>query len=338
MRKIFSFILKALLVIILLLAIAFGVLYYKYDQPIPQGTTDGADAFACQILNAINEPAYLEARYVEWDFRNASYKLDKRKNMAICEWSNYYVELHFSTPKINKAFKNGRTLTGNERQDAIEKATKRFNNDSFWVLAPFKLFDEDTSRRLVNLEDGNNGLLVKYASGGSTPGDSYLWKVDENHVPSSYQMWVSIIPIGGLEAEWADWTTTKSGTMVSEYRSILGIELPLSNIRMYSNEEDALLEREPVIGSIIIETKSTKNTTATKKEIIITTEMRQRALKRRFSQRHLERDMNMIRPILTEGQINTMAENIMLLMQTGTKPRRMTYEEILALRMRDSLF
>ena len=340
MRKFFKFIFKALLLIILLVVIVFGILYYKYDQPLPKATTgQAADDFACHMLDAINEPAYLEARYVEWKFRNASYKLDKRKQIATCEWSNYFVELHFIDSENSTAFKNGRTLNGNEKQDAIAKAKKRYNNDSFWVLAPFKLFDNGTTRGLVELEDDTKGLLITYTSGGSTPGDSYLWKVDENFRPTSFQMWVDIIPIGGLEATWSTWKATQSGAKISLYRSILGIELPVNPVEIFSNTEDKVVETKPEVVPIELEAQPTKRVQkAIKKKIVITNEMRLASLNKRFSQRRLEKDINFIRPVLTETEINRLAENIMLLMQTGDKIKKMTYREILDLKMRDSLY
>ncbi len=54
-------------------------------------------------------------------------------------------------------------------------------------------------RRLVKTKTNKDALLVTYTSGGTTPGDSYLWHLDASGKPESYQMWVSILPIGGLE-------------------------------------------------------------------------------------------------------------------------------------------
>ena len=117
----------------------------------------------------------------------------------------------------------------------INKAIKNFNNDSFWVVAPFKLFDSGTKRSIVNFDDGSTGLLITYTSGGSTPGDSYLWKLDQNYRPISYQMWVSIIPIGGLEVTWDDWTKMQSGIYLAKTHKILGIlDIPINNLRAYN--------------------------------------------------------------------------------------------------------
>jgi hypothetical protein len=52
------------------------------------------------------------------------------------------------------------------------------------------------------MQDNQEALLITYASGGSTPGDSYMWFVDQNYRPKAWRMWVSIIPVGGLETTW----------------------------------------------------------------------------------------------------------------------------------------
>jgi hypothetical protein len=44
----------------------------------------------------------------------------------------------------------------------------------------------------VSMQD-NQALLITYAS-GSTPGDSYMWFVDQNYRPKAWRMW-GIIPV-----------------------------------------------------------------------------------------------------------------------------------------------
>ena len=105
------------------------------------------------------------------------------------------------------------------------------NNDSFCLVAPYKVFDKGTERRLVKSKNNKEALLVTYTSGGSTPGDSYLWHLDDNGKPASFQMWVDILPIDGLEATWTDWTKTKSGAQLPTFHKLMVLGLELNHIK-----------------------------------------------------------------------------------------------------------
>ncbi len=194
--------------------LAFAVLYGIYNKPIPTGVEgQAADALAKKMLNAVNNDVYKKTRYLEWSFAKGAhqYKWDKENGKVQIEWDAYTVNLNLSEPSKSDALENNSKLIGTAKTKSIEKATSYFNNDSFWLVAPFKVFDQGTKRSLVTLDDGTESLLVTYTSGGTTPGDTYLWKLQPNGFPESYQMWVKIIPIGGLEASWDDWKVMESG-------------------------------------------------------------------------------------------------------------------------------
>ena len=114
-------------------------------------------------------------------------------------------------------------------EELIDKGVKYFNNDSFWLVAPYKVFDKGTERRLVTLENNKKALLVTYTSGGSTPGDSYLWHLDKDGKPTNFQMWVDILPIDGLTATWNNWITTDSGAQLPNFHKLgfFGFEINL---------------------------------------------------------------------------------------------------------------
>ena len=56
-----------------------------------------------------------------------------------------------------------------KKDEFIRSAEAKFNNDTFWLVAPYKVFDVGVERRLVRVNDNENALLVTYTSGGSTP-------------------------------------------------------------------------------------------------------------------------------------------------------------------------
>jgi hypothetical protein len=110
-----------------------------------------------------------------------------------------------------------------------------FNNDSFWLIAPYKIFDPGTERRIVSYKN-REALLVTYTSGGTTPGDSYLWILNENYLPTSYKMWTSIIPVGGVAATWSDWEKTASGILLPKKHilSLFGMEISMGKVKAYN--------------------------------------------------------------------------------------------------------
>jgi hypothetical protein len=207
----------------------FGFMYFKYNEDLPTGEQGiAADQLATKMLNALNEEAYLNTDYIEWTFKNRhQYKWYKSKNTCEVSWESFTVILDLENQQQSKVFVLEQEYNGIEKQDYINKAEGYFNNDSFWLVAPYKVFDAGVERRLVKTEDQKNALLVTYTSGGSTPGDSYLWHLDQDGKPKSFQMWVEILPIEGLEATWENWTTTESGAQFPTFHKllVLGIEL-----------------------------------------------------------------------------------------------------------------
>lgn len=214
----------------------FGFVYFKYSEDLPVGVqNEVADQMAQHMLEALDYKAYQSTDYIEWTFSNRRhYKWEKSKSTCTIFWKNNKVILDQNNSQNSKAFVGDEQASGPGADALIKKAFDYFNNDSFWLVAPYKVFDSGTERRLVNLEKDKQGLLVTYNSGGSTPGDSYLWHLDENFRPTSFQMWTSIIPIQGLEASWNDWTTTETGAQLPVFHKFLFIGLDITNIKTES--------------------------------------------------------------------------------------------------------
>jgi hypothetical protein len=229
---------KIVLVILVLAVVASIAVYSIYNKPLPTGTAGPqADALALKMLKSINEEAFKNTRYLEWTFRNGAhtYKWDKTLGKVKVSWDDITVNLLLKNPKKSYVFQKAITVENDkQRKKAIEKAIKLFNNDSFWLVAPFKVYDDGVERRIVKLDDGTNGLLVTYTSGGSTPGDSYLWELDNDGLPISYSMWVQILPIKGITASWEGWTQMESGILLPQSHKIGPLTLDMGTIKAYN--------------------------------------------------------------------------------------------------------
>lgn len=208
-------------------------MYLKYNEDLPTGEQGAkADQLATKMLEALDEEAYLNTDYLEWTFKGRHhykwYKSDKN-----CEvyWDDFTVILDLENQDNSKVFVAKQEYNGIEKQDYIDKAEAYFNNDSFWLVAPYKVFDSGVERRLVKTDDNKDALLVTYNSGGTTPGDSYLWHLDDTGMPTSYQMWVAILPINGLEATWDQWTTSESGAQLPTFHKLLFLGLEMGDVK-----------------------------------------------------------------------------------------------------------
>ncbi|MEM6719634.1 MAG: hypothetical protein AAF611_09980 [Bacteroidota bacterium] len=236
MKKIAKILGKLLLGIIATLLLFFAILYIRYNEPLPEGTQGAeADALANKMLTTLNYDGFKNTRYLQWTFRGSNHYLwDKDQYKVQVSWSDIKVDLNLKQPSSSTVTVDGKMPEKDNQLYYIDKARSNFHNDSFWLVAPYKLFDEGTTRSIAKNEAGEEGLLITYASGGTTPGDSYLWHLDENSRPKGYQMWVDIIPIGGLYASWDNWQPMESGISLAGTHTLVFLDIEVENIKAWN--------------------------------------------------------------------------------------------------------
>jgi len=235
-KKIFKIIVGLIVFITLPSLLLFGFLYFKYNEELPIGIKGvQADQLAHKMLKSLNYDAYKNINTIEWTFKKRHhYKWNKQKNTCEVYWKAYKVALNLNNTSKSKVYKNNVIIKNTVSQELIDKALAYFNNDSFWLVAPYKVFDSGVERRLVTLEDNKEALLLTYTSGGTTPGDSYLWLLDETGKPEAFKMWTSILPINGLEASWSDWKTTEHDVQLPTFHKLMVLGLEIDNIKTYN--------------------------------------------------------------------------------------------------------
>ncbi|MGK0458621.1 MAG: hypothetical protein ACJAVE_001605, partial [Polaribacter sp.] len=135
--------------ILFVLIAAGAIFYFAKNESLPQGKQGKeADALATKMLNALNYQAYKNTETISWNFRNEHfYTWNKQENIVAVSWDNNKVILHTQNPKKTEVFIDDKKV---ENSDILKKATAFYNNDSFWLVAPYKIFDTGTERRLVN--------------------------------------------------------------------------------------------------------------------------------------------------------------------------------------------
>ncbi len=230
MKKFFKF----FAIILLLLVSVICFYYHANNESLPEGKQGiEADTLASKMLEALNYDAYENLDVLEWSFRRKHfYKWYKKEHIVAVSWDNNKVILHTNEQEKSEVFINNIKI---ENKEVLSNAIAFFNNDSFWLVAPYKVFDAGTERRIVNYKN-KDALLITYRSGGTTPGDSYLWILNEKFLPTSYKMWTSIIPIGGISATWSDWKNTEAGIKLPTQHklSLFGVEISMGEVKGYN--------------------------------------------------------------------------------------------------------
>ncbi|MFD2727772.1 hypothetical protein [Hyunsoonleella rubra] len=208
----------------------FGFLYFKHHQELPSGSTgEGADNLATKMLVTLNYEAFTSTDCIEWTFKNKRhYKWERTKGTCDVLWKEYKIKLNLKNHADSKAYVHGFTIEGEMGSDLVEQAKCYFEKDVFWLIAPFKVFDQGVERKLATLENGEKGLLVNY-----NPDDTYVWTFDASGKPKSFYMWDSKTPIDGLEVSWSDWQIAETGVKLPTFHKFIFFGMEISDIKTY---------------------------------------------------------------------------------------------------------
>ena len=231
MRRALRIVGRALVAVLALGLVLFAGLYLSQRHPLPTASEgDAAEALARRINTAVRADAWARTGAIRWTAPDGGRHLwDRARNLARYEKGGLRVLVDLGARR-GLAWQDGHKLQGPARHRAVERAWARWANDSFWLNPVPKMFDDGVRRGLVHDDDGRDALLVTYTLGGVTPGDRYLWRVDGGGRPRAWRMWVSILPIPGLEATWAAWITLPTGAMVATEHRVAGLTLRLRDI------------------------------------------------------------------------------------------------------------
>lgn len=215
------------------------------SKPLPEGEIGfEAEVLADSMLAAVNEPAWSSLRYLAWTH-------DGKQHYV---WDKWYhlVEIRVDDMRIllntkaldGRVWRNDVQLEDEEKRKWLERAWKYWCNDSFWLNPIIKLRDDGTVRKLVQLKTGEDALLVTYEEGGATPGDSYLWIIDDEGMPVACRMWVKILPVKGIWVTWDDWIDV-GGAQIATSHKIGPVSIEIGNVRTGDHHSDLGLDKDP---------------------------------------------------------------------------------------------
>lgn len=225
--------LKKILYTLALLFVLVVLGYRLADEPVPKGEVGPrAEYLADKMLTALNYNAWQNLGAIAWSYpRGHDYIWDKHANLVSVKWDDFTVLLNPEN-KQGIVYEGEKEITGENQREYLNKAFEYFVNDSFWLIAPFKARDPGTTRKVVKYKS-NDALLVQYNSGGVTPGDSYLWILNDDGMPVAWKFWASIVPVGGLKFTWENWENA-SGAKISTFHDGL-LDIEITNLRWSDN-------------------------------------------------------------------------------------------------------
>jgi hypothetical protein len=226
---------KRILLVLLLLSIVLASSCLFFGSP-PEGQRgSAAEELATRLENGVNLNAWRQIKAITWVFYGKNTHIwDRTRQLAYVRYGEKedLTEVLFETQsKRGIALRAGQRVTdAEEEKKLVQSGYSRWINDSFWLNPVATLRNPGVA--LGAVPDEPSSLLVRYGSGGVTPGDTYKLKLDANGRMSGWEMWVQVVPIKGSKASFEKWVQLPGGAWVSTYHKLaLGIELTLDNIK-----------------------------------------------------------------------------------------------------------
>jgi hypothetical protein len=147
---------------------------------------------------------------------------------------------------------NGRAVEGEEKANRIQGAYERFINDTYWLLAPWKIFDPGVNLAYDGEKTGPDGALcdvlkLSFDNVGLTPKDVYwIWVTRDGRRMVQWQY-----VLGGAQEEpttalWKDWRSF-GGILLSLEKPMVGrpATIRFGQVSVSPSREDALFLPKP---------------------------------------------------------------------------------------------
>ncbi|MEP6994537.1 MAG: hypothetical protein ABI968_08465 [Acidobacteriota bacterium] len=220
-----------------------------------------ADAVGKELIAAMGgAPAWEKARQFRFDFVVVKegkavarfshvwdrYTGDYRLSGTDKAGAPYTVYFNVNT-KAGKAFVNGRPAEAEKQSQLLENAYGRFINDTYWLLAPWKIFDPGVRLTYDGEKPCPGGgvcdvLKVSFDDVGLTPKDVYwLWITRDGRHMVQWQYVLGGASEPPTTAAWKDWRTM-GGLSLSMDKPMSGepFEIRFEQAAVTPTRDDAL--------------------------------------------------------------------------------------------------
>lgn len=212
----------------------------------PRGTPgEKADALTARIETATNVAAWQDVGAVSFRFRgDRQWTWDRTRGLVRLVDDDGTVLLDTWDRAGFVIDKDGNDVDVSQSQGRLQQTWDLFINDSFWLNPFATLRNSGAQRELVNWE-GQEALVLRYDSGGVTPGDTYLFFVDDKGLPTRWKMWVQVLPIRGFETTFEGWVDVDGARIASSHKGPAGADIALGPVLGGKTLKDAGVDDDP---------------------------------------------------------------------------------------------
>lgn len=154
--------------------------------------------------------------------------------------------------KEGEPYVNGKPMEPDAKDAMLKTAYGRFINDSYWLLAPWKIFDPGVHRSYDGEKPCPEGggmcdvLKLSFDNVGLTPKDIYwLWITRDGHKMVAWQYLLNGATEEPTTAMWKDWRNF-SGVSLSVEKPIVGkgAVIRFENVSVSPTRDDSLFKPE----------------------------------------------------------------------------------------------
>lgn len=227
-----------------------------------QGRDTRADAVGKELIASLGgEKGWEKARQFRFDF------VVDREGKTVARfshvWDRYTGDYRVSgtdktgapftvyfnvNTKEGQAFVNGKPAEGEARDALLKSAYGRFINDSYWLLAPWKIFDPgvhlayDGEKPCPEAGGTCDVLKLSFDNVGLTPKDVYwLWITKDGRKMVAWQYLLNGATDEPTMAYWKDWRSM-GGVSLSMEKPVVGKQamIRFENVSVSPTRDDAL--------------------------------------------------------------------------------------------------